>query len=340
MISASEYFAGIYQEMPKAILVYDELMQAVYCTPKAQPFALPEELCRAAEECRREMQGTALSLQMDGAEKTFYLTPAVYDGKTYVAVELEAVPEYPELPELIRVVRNTREKLASYLNGLYSVAQRIGLSTPDGKELGEDVRRIMRLAEHLDRLVDGGQRIIYRVPMDVGRFAAEYARSLNDLEMDKAVLTAPYEPGMIARIMPEDLELVLANLISNALRFGAKRVTIRTARVDDKIRITVADDGPGVEDPERVFECGYRTTDYKGIRGLGFGLPMAKRVLAEQDAELIYERVDDQTCFHIDFQAIDFPTGGRLAEWKPEPLENSLSQIRVEMSDYMKEMEI
>lgn len=340
MISASEYFAGIYQEIPKAILVYDELMQVVYCTPKAQPFPLPEGLQRAAEDCRLEMRGTALSLQLDGAEKTFYLTPMVYDGKTYVAVELEAVPEYPELPELIQVVRNTREKLAAYLNGLYSVAQRIGLSTPNGKELGADVRRIMRLAEHLDRLVDGGQRIIYRVPMDIGRFAAEYARGMNDLEMDKTLLTAPYEPGMIARIMPEDLELVLANLISNAFRFGAKRVTIRTARMEDKIRLTVADDGPGIADPERLFEWGYRTTDYKGVQGLGFGLAVAKRVLALQDAELLYERVDDQTCFHIDFQSIDFPDGGRLAEWKPEPLENSLSQIRVEMSDYMKEMEI
>lgn len=340
MISASEYFAGIYQEIPKAILVYDELMQVVYCTPKAQPFVLPDALRRAAEDCRKELQGTALSLQLDGAEKSVYLTPTVYDGKTYIVAELETVPEYPELPELIRVVRNTREKLAAYLNGLYSVAQRIGLSTPNGKELGADVRRIMRLAEHLDRLVDGGQRIIYRVPMDIGRFAAEYARSLNDLEMDKTILTAPYESGMIARIMPEDLELVLANLVSNGFRFGADRVTIRTARIDDKIRITVADNGPGIEEPARIFEWGYRTTDYKGVQGLGFGLPMAKRVLEEQDAELLYERVDGQTCFHIDFQAVDFPDGGRLAEWKPEPLENSLSQIRVEMSDYIKEMEI
>lgn len=341
MISPSEYFRGIYQEIPKAILVCDERMQPVYCTANAEPMldtALPEALLRAAENCRKEMQGTSLSLLLNGAEKTFYLTPAVYDGRTYMVLEMEVLPEYPDMPGLIQVLRNAREKLSSYLNSVYNVAQRIGLSTPNGKELGEDVRRIMRMAEHLDRLIDGGQRIIYRIPMDVGRFASEFARSLNDLGMNKTILSAPYESGMVARIMPEDLELVLANLVSNAFRFGAEHVTIRTVRMENKIRITVVDDGPGIEDSERIFDWGYRTVDPKGVQGLGFALSMSKRVLAQQDAELHYERAGERTCFHIDLDAVAFPATGRLAEWKPESLENTLSQIRVEMSDYMKEM--
>lgn len=343
MISATEYFAGIYQEIPKPILVLDAKMQPVFCSAAAETLALlplPAAALKEGERCRAELRGSALPLQIAEQELTLYFAPSIFGEETYLVVTAELPPEHPELPGLMQVLRNSRGKLAGYLNAIYNVAQRIGLDSPVGKELGDDVRRIMRMAEHLDRLIDGEGRIIYRVPMDIGRLVAGYVRTLNEIELDQTILTAPYEQDLTARIMPEDMELALGALVSNALRFGNGKVTVRTHREGEQIYVTVADNGPGVEQPERLFEWGYRTMDQKGVKGLGFGLAMAKRVLALQGASLIYERAGEQTCFHIVMDLEPLPDQGRLAEWKPEPLENSLSQVRVELSDYIKEMQI
>ncbi len=338
MSPASEYFAGIYGEIPKPTLVCDKGLDPVWYSADAENLLpLSDAVRREAERCLAERKGGILSLQLEDRQLTLCLTPSVYEGETYLVLAADLPPEHPELPGLMKVLRNSRSKLSGYLNGIFAMAQKIGLDTPEGRSLGEDVRRIMRMAEHLDRLIDGEGHIIYRVPMDIGRFVAGYVRTLNEIELDQPILTAPYEPEMIVRIMPEDLELVLGTLISNGLRFGGK-VTVRTYRKDEKIYITVADNGPGVSQPERLFEWGYRTVDRKGVKGLGFGLAMAKRVLEQQGATLLYEREEQQTCFHIVLSNEDVPDRGRLAEWHPEPLENSLSQMRVELSDYMKEM--
>ena len=340
MTSASEYFAGIYGEIPKPTLVCDPGLEPVWCSADAKELLpLSDAVRREAARCLAERKGRILPLQLEERQLTLYLTPSDYEGETYLVLMAELPAEHPELPGLMTVLRNSRSKLSGYLNGIFAMAQKIGLDTPEGGSLGEDVRRIMRMAEHLDRLIDGEGHIIYRVPVDIGRFAAGYVRTLNEIPLDVMIITAPYEPEMIARIMPEDLELVLGTLISNGLRFGGK-VMVRTYRKGEKIYITVADNGPGVSQPERLFEWGYRTVDRKGTTGLGFGLAMAKRILEQQGATLIYEREEQQTCFHIVLNSEDVPDRGRLAEWHPEPLDNNLSQMRVELSDYMKEMEI
>ncbi len=343
MISANEYFSGIYQEMQKPILVFDAKKQPVFCSAKADAMGLlplPAAVMKEVERCRSTLRGAVLPVQVGERELNLYFTPSIFDEETYLVVMAELPYEHPELPGLMQVLRNSRGKLAGYLNGIYNVAQRLGLDSPDGKELGDDVRRVMRMAEHLDRLIDGEGRTVYRVPMEIGPFVVSYIRALNEIEMDREILVPPYEEGMIARIMPEDLELALGVLVSNALRFGDGKVSVYSGRKGKKIYITVADDGAGVAAPHRLFEWGYRTADRKGVKGLGFGLAMAKRVLELQGAELLYEREGERTCFHIVLEPALLSEGSRLAEWKSEPKENSLSQMRVELSDYVKEMQI
>ncbi len=340
---AREYFAGLYQEMPKAIVVFDEELSPVYRTVRAESMkgkTLPAELEQAARRCLKECRGETVALMQDGKEETFFLVPQEYDGCTYLVLEGELRFSYPELPALLRVLKNSREKLAGYLNGIYSVAQRMGLNTVDGKELGEDVRRIIRMTDHLDRILESDDRLLYRVPIDVGQFVTEYIRGLRELELVTPLFVSACEEGMIVKVMPEDLEVALANLVSNAMRFARERVVVETIRRDGKIRITVTDDGPGVEDPARLFEWGYRTADPKGVVGLGFGLAVSRQILTEQGGTLLYERADGTTRFHIDLEEAEFPTSGRLAAWKAEPFENSLSKMRVELSDYMKEMNL
>jgi PAS domain S-box-containing protein len=88
-----------------------------------------------------------------------------------------------------------------------------------------------------------------------------------------------------------DVELVLQNLISNALKFGdadRPRVEIAAAREPAGWRITVADNGVGIaaDDRERIFEAFERAHADLGRDGSGLGLAICERLLRRRGGSI------------------------------------------------------
>ena len=78
----------------------------------------------------------------------------------------------------------------------------------------------------------------------------------------------------------DQIKRVLLNVINNALEaMGEKGGTLRlsTRRERDGVLILVEDDGPGVEDVERIFEPHYTTK----VQGTGLGLAIARQIVDE-----------------------------------------------------------
>jgi two-component system sensor histidine kinase KdpD len=86
------------------------------------------------------------------------------------------------------------------------------------------------------------------------------------------------QPDVIAWADPIAVERILANLLSNAGKYapGDTTVTIGVERVDDRARLRVADQGPGipVDERRRVFVRFYRLSNAETLktRGAGIGL--------------------------------------------------------------------
>ncbi|WP_235263812.1 sensor histidine kinase [Nitrincola sp. A-D6] len=84
------------------------------------------------------------------------------------------------------------------------------------------------------------------------------------------------------------LEQVFVNLLTNALQAVAaqsvKEIHISVVKMHDQSEIRVLDNGPGVQDPERVFEPFY-TTKSSG-QGIGLGLPISQRIIESFYGEL------------------------------------------------------
>ena len=342
MRTVKEYFADAYRSVPKPIVVCGSAGETVYSTYAAAPFLdqpLPKKLLKEASACIQKERGSTIPLKWLDRDRVVYCTPARYEGETFAVLEIAAVAEYPELPKLMVALSNLRGKLNRSLDTVYFAAQQMGMKDGRGKELGQEVRYILRAAEHVDRLLDMTDRANYRIPMELNQFASAMAQGFEKLKLRGTVAVEPSKKKRFVRVMPENLELVVATLVSNAFRFGADQVVLRTSSVGKKVRLTVADNGKGVEDPARLFECGYRTRDKLGGEGLGVSLAMAQHVLARQDAALQYERVEGETRFHIVMAAANLPENIRLSDWKVENTRNSLSQLRVELSDYMMMMD-
>ncbi len=349
MTTAKDFFAGLYQEAPKPVMIYSEKEELIFANEpvqillnrlnKKEPSALLSLLVwKEIRRCLKYYRGTAVTERVGDYCITLYLTPYPYEDQLYIVISVEESPNsIPDWQSLLHILRNSQGKLNSYLNGIYGQAQMLGLESKEGKELGEDVRRILRMANHLYQLLDRQGTYEYTVPVDVGSFTANCVKTANEIEPEAQIKMVPFERDLYVQMMPEETELVLSTLLSNALRFRNRMTLVSVTRRGEQVCITVRDDGRGVESPNMLFSWGYRTADKNGVLGLGFSLVMAKKLLELQGGTLVYEREGDHTCFHIILNAQELPAAGRLAEWQPETTENSLSQMRIELSDYTKE---
>ena len=104
---------------------------------------------------------------------------------------------------------------------------------------------------------------------------------------------------------PDQLRRVLLNVVNNALeamegRAGELRVA--TAAEEREVLITVVDQGPGVEDVERIFEPHYTTK----VKGTGLGLAIARQIVEEHRGRITVEsRIGHGTTVRIRLPAVD-----------------------------------
>ena len=102
------------------------------------------------------------------------------------------------------------------------------------------------------------------------------------------------------------LQQVLVNLIGNSLQAvegqTIKKIFIHAEIIDDRARLTVQDNGPGIEPEFReiVFEP-FVTTKEPG-QGLGLGLTITSRIVSEMGGSISYEDVEQGACFVVELQ--------------------------------------
>lgn len=110
----------------------------------------------------------------------------------------------------------------------------------------------------------------------------------------------------------DSLKQVLFNLLSNAIKYNREggSVTIKCDRTtDEKIRINVADTGPGIQEEKQafLFEPFNRLGEERlTIPGAGIGLTIAKKLTELMGGTLGYISNPDQgSCFYIELPVVN-----------------------------------
>jgi two-component system sensor histidine kinase MtrB len=148
-------------------------------------------------------------------------------------------------------------------------------------DAGKAARLVSQETQNLAQLVED--------LIEISRFdAGTAALSLDDLDVAAAVratlrargwtdqVEAELPDGIVARLDPRRIDVIVANLVGNALRHGAAPVTVRLRATPGWVEVTVADHGPGLS-PEvlsRAFDRFYKA-DTARTRSDGAGLGLA-----------------------------------------------------------------
>ncbi|MBV8256201.1 MAG: GAF domain-containing sensor histidine kinase [Actinobacteria bacterium] len=99
------------------------------------------------------------------------------------------------------------------------------------------------------------------------------------------------EPGLETLADPDAFDRILANLVTNAVRYGAPPVKVSARQLDTHFRLWVEDAGDGVppEFAPRLFQRFARGRADASDGGSGLGLAIAQSFAQAQGGRLIYE---------------------------------------------------
>lgn len=106
------------------------------------------------------------------------------------------------------------------------------------------------------------------------------------------------EETIVVNLNAEKFKRVINNLVTNAIKFSSKKTTIKitVSLKNDKLQITLEDQGIGIEENKlnRIFEL--ESTEYKrngndGEESFGLGLPFCKQVVEEHNGTIWVESI-------------------------------------------------
>lgn len=193
-----------------------------------------------------------------------------------------------------------RTPLSLIINPLRDLLAKIG---PENRaELNIVYRNSRRLLSLVDQLLlfrkaDSGAGILQIAPMDITLVCREVflcfvqQARLSGISFE---LNVPEEPVLIYGDR-EKIEIILFNLISNAIKYtlAGKAVRVGLQPGPDEVVINVIDNGPGIspEAGKHIFEKFYRSNTHgqaaKG--GFGIGLFLARQFTIDHGGSLTFE---------------------------------------------------
>jgi signal transduction histidine kinase len=207
-------------------------------------------------------------------------------------------------------IANAAHELRTPLTNLqgYLEALRDGVIVADRatyESLWDEAERLVRLSRSLDSLAEGdaaGPPAL--VPIDLAaavRSAVELAQPA--IERAGLELSVDVPDGLPARANPDHLAQVLANLLSNAVRYTPRGglVAVRAERRPDDLLVTIANSGEPIpaDDLERLFERFYRVEKSRDTArgGAGIGLAIVKQLIEAGGGRVGADSAGGQTRF-------------------------------------------
>ncbi|MBX3187283.1 MAG: PAS domain S-box protein [Labilithrix sp.] len=238
-----------------------------------------------------------------------------------VATRAEATRREEEAARLRTAVRARDEFLSVASHELRTPLSALQLNLQLLERLPQDAVRMR--SERLDVALRACKNLgaLIETLLDVGRAATGHLE-LNAVEMDLAELLHDVarrfepaiagagcslelrvEPTLLGRWDRLRLDQVFANLLGNAIKFGAgKPIELTAIAADGKVHVSVRDHGVGIAPPDqaRIFQRFEQVASAPSYGGLGLGLWVSNEIVRRHGGSLTVEsRLGEGSTFRV-----------------------------------------
>lgn len=180
------------------------------------------------------------------------------------------------------LVANVSHELRTPISALNARLENLvdGVDDPSPELFAAMLEQTRRLGRLVDQLLDlsrleSGAVPLHIEPVDVDALVEAVAAEAR-LHAPDRTIDVQRSSGASLHADPDRLHDVLANLVTNAVKHAPDSPVRLSAAVDDgMVVLAVTDEGPGIADPQRVFERFYRSDGTHAVPGGGAGLGLA-----------------------------------------------------------------
>jgi two-component system, OmpR family, phosphate regulon sensor histidine kinase PhoR len=282
----------------------------------------PLEITRSAElseAVRRALEGTARRLELALGRQTYlvHVAPLV---RGEVLVLMRDVTDAKRAEATRRdFVANASHELRTPIAAIRAAAETLLAGALDDRGAARGfVEIVSRHAERLSRLaqdlldlsrLESGQWRFEPATVQARDAAAQVVELFREAATQKGLSLASEVPAALAvRADPRALELVLVNLVDNAVKYTPRgSVSIRGARDGAGVVLSVEDTGPGIEvqHQQRIFERFYRVDPGRSREagGTGLGLAIVKHLVHGMGGEVGVESGEQGSRFWVQLPA-------------------------------------
>jgi len=215
-------------------------------------------------------------------------------GAVMTFTDITALHELQEQREdLLRTVSHDLRNPLTVIRTRAELLLRLQAGAGARPEEKESAEAILASARHMNAMIqelvdatrlEAGQVHLEVRPVDLAAFIGDLLTRLSGaLDTRRIRVSAPTGlPQALAD--PDQLERILTNLLSNALKYSppGSEVTVRLSPRDGQVVTAVADHGPGIapEGLPHLFERYYRTGEARERQeGLGLGLYITRKLV-------------------------------------------------------------
>lgn len=157
----------------------------------------------------------------------------------------------------------------------------------------DEVNRLNSLCNNIlfASQLDAGEYKISKNEVNISELAKKVYTDFNTRNSNR-VLAGDFENNLYVTGEELLLEMMMNNLIENAIKYSHKHSTVEINLYEDRtgIHFTVKDEGPGIAEEERneIFEKFYRVGNEatRTTKGTGLGLYLCKQIAKDHNADI------------------------------------------------------
>ncbi len=299
--SARSLFKGLYADRGKILLG----IAAIFMLLLVLSSVLSRGIVRPVEALARASRALALGRQ-DFPEPPRTAAAEIQDLYADFARMAEAIERRSrylrdfahavshEFKTPLSGIRGTLEILGDHGDSMAPDERRRFLANADA-----DAARLTMLSTRLLELARAD--LSANDPAGRADLAAILNRLADAYRADGFAVAATLPEGLpLLAIRDASLEAIASALIDNSRQAGASRVSFTAEQAADAVRITVADNGPGIAkaDRVRIFEPFFTTRRASG--GSGLGLPIIKSLIEAAGGSLALVESDCGATFELE----------------------------------------